>query len=186
MKRLTLLPVLILFISSISHAQSDKKVRTYAISKKTETVTEYDDGKEESTFVLQYEKYNKEGEWIEKVEYEDDGAIKKREVRKYDGNRIVEEILDEPQKSNYDHVRYTFDKDVLIKKEELNRDGEVKETKIYTYNKYGDLIEELKLDEDGDIDEKEVYVYDNRGLKIEKRTYNKSDELIEVKKYTYE
>lgn len=188
--------VLIMFCGLIAgqlSAQSKKKLRTYDISKKTETVTKYKNGAEDRTYVSQYEKYDKNGEWIEKVDLQKDGEIKKREVRKYNRKRIVEEIKDKPLEKewtektpDYDHLRYTFDKGDLIKEEKLNRKGEVKETKVYNYNKFGDEIEEITTDKNGDIVEKEVYTYDRRGLKTEKRTYDKTGELLEVKKYTYE
>lgn len=175
------------------HAQSKKKLRTYNITRKTETITKYENGKPGEPYVSQYEVFNKDGEWIEKVDLQKDGDVKKREVRKYDGTRIVEEIKDEPLEKewlektpDYDHRRYTFDKEDLTKEEKLNRKGEVKETKVYTYNKYGDVIEERTLDKNGDLEEKEVFTYDNRGLKDEKRTFDKEGELLEVKKYTYE
>lgn len=193
MIRLAALIFLLIFTSTVGYAQSDKKVRTYNISKKTETITKFKDGKEDTTYVSQYEIFNEEGEWIEKVDLQKDGDIKRREVRKYDGDRIVEEIKDEPQEKewtektpDYDHVVYTFENGELIREEELNREGEIKETKVYSYNKYGDKIEERKLDKDGELDQKEVYSYDNRGLRSEKKTYDKDGELVEVKKYTYE
>lgn len=193
MIRFLLSIVLLSLIAGQLSAQSKKKLRTYGISKKTETIVKYKDGKEEKEYVSQYEKYNDEGEWIEKVDLQKGGEIKKREVRKYDGDRIIEEIKDEPLEKEwtektpaYNQQRYTFAKDNLVKKEDVNRKGEVKETKVYTYNKFGDQMEEITTDKNGDLVQKEVYTYDKRGLKTEKRTFDKSGELLEVKKYMYE
>lgn len=193
MMRILLSIILASILAGQLSAQSKKKLRTYDISKKTETVTKYKDGVEDKTYVSEYEKFNKDGEWIERVELNKNGEIKKREARKYRKKVIIEEVKDYPLEKewtektpSYDHIRYTFHKEDLIKKEDLNRKGEVKETKSYTYNKYGDQIEEITTDENGELVKKEIYTYDNRGLKTEKRTYDKSGELLEVKTYSYE
>ncbi len=188
--------VSLVLLSSITgqlSAQSKKKLRTYGVSKKTETIVKFKDGKEEKEYVSEYEMYNDDGEWIERVDLQKEGEIKKRETRKYDGDQIIEEIKDEPLEKEwtektpaYDNQRYTYAKDVLVKKEDVNRKGEVKETKVYTYNKFGDQMEEITTDKNGELVEKEVYTYDKRGFKTEKRTYDKSGELLEIKKYAYE
>ena len=137
--------------------------------------------------------YDKNGEWIERVDYEKDGAIKKREVRKYQKGILVEEIQDKPQekdgsgKSSYKHRVYVYNKKLdLMEEMEMSRKGEVKEKKIYTYNKYGDVDTRITMGKDGEEESIENYTYDKKGFKDEKRTISTDGELLEVKSYSYE
>lgn len=182
----------LLFLGSNLFGQK-KLRRTYGIAKMTETTVIFKDGNEINRYISDYEMYNKDGEWIEKVDLLPDGRLKKKETRKYEKGEVVEEIVDEPldrgmveRKPDYDHEKYYYDKDVLIKKEEYNREGKLIETTEYVYNKYGDLEEERKFDARGNLKQLEQLEYDDRGLEVKKNTYNASEILVESKIYTYE
>lgn len=193
MKKGTILCLLFLSMVMASFAQSKKKLRTYGITKKTETLVKYENGVAGEPYVAETESYDADGEWIERVDYQKSGGIKTREVRRYEKGNIVEEIKDEPQEKewtektpDYKHRVYVFDKDKLMEERELNRKGELKEKKVYTYNKYGDEISEVTTDDKGELEQTETYTYDDKGFKKEKRTVDAAGELIEIKTYTYE
>ena len=188
---------LILIISSLllysSLAAQKKLIRTYGISKMTETTVIYTEGNEINRYVSEYELYNDDGEWLEKVDLLPDGRIKKKEIRKYEKGEVVEEIVDEPinrgmveRKADYDREKYYYDKDELIKEEEYNREGKLIEYTEFIYNKLGDIKEERDYDGNSTIRKVEIYDYDNRGFEISKKTYDASEMLLESKIYTYE
>ena len=185
--------VLFLSIAVVSSAQSKKNLRTYGIIKKTETIVKYKDDLPGPSYISDVEKYNKQGEWIERIKYDKDGSIRKREVRIYKKGLIVEEIKDEPQEKEwtektpaYKHRTYTFDKEDLLEEKKLNRKGELKEKTVFKYNKYGDVIFETTTDKNGDLVELVIYTYDNRGFKKNRKTENADGKLIEIKTYDYE
>ena len=188
---------LILIISSLllysSLAAQKKLIRTYGISKMTETTVIYTEGNEINRYVSEYELYNDDGEWLEKVDLLPDGRIKKKEIRKYEKGEVVEEIVDEPinrgmveRKADYDREKYYYDKDELIKEEEYNREGKLIEYTEFIYNKLGDIKEERDYDGNSTLRKVEIYDYDNRGFEISKKTYDASEMLLESKIYTYE
>lgn len=194
MKNLIILLIFIVGTGFSGYSQSKKLLRTYGITKKTETVVKYKDGKAEDPYVSEVEMYDKNGEWIERIDYEKDGAIKKREVRKYQKGILVEEIQDKPQEkdgsgksSSYKHRVYVYNKKLdLMEEMDMSRKGEVKQKETYTYNKYGDVDTRIKTDKDGKQESIENYTYDKKGFKDERRTLSTAGELLEVKSYSYE
>lgn len=193
MKKRLAFCILFLTISMVSSSQLKKNLRTYGIIKKTETIVKYKDDLPEPSYISDVEKYNKQGEWIERIEHEKDGSIKKREVRRYNNGLIVEEIIDEPLKKEwiektpaYQHRTYSFDKKDLVEERKLNKKGELKEKTVFKYNKYGDVISETTTDKNGDLVETVTYTYDKRGFKKNRKTVNADGKLIEIKTYDYE
>ena len=188
---------LVLIISTLllcSSLQAQKKLRrTYGITKMTETTVIFNEGNQINQYVSEYEVYNQDGEWIEKVDLLPDGRVKKKEKRKYEKDVLIEEIVDEPlnlgvveRKPDYDREIYYYDKDDIIKEEEYNREGDLIEYTEYVYNKYGDLKEEKEYDGKGNLKKVEILEYDDRGFEVSKKTYDASNMLIESKLYTYE
>ncbi|NEN25049.1 hypothetical protein G3O08_16230 [Cryomorpha ignava] len=193
MKKGSILCILFLSFGIVSFAQSKKKLRTYGITKKIETLIKYEGGVASESYISETESYNSDGEWIERLDFQKSGDIKKREIRRYENGILVEELKDEPQEKEwiektpaYKHHVYVFEKDILMEDSELNRKGEVKEKKVYEYNKYGDEMAETTTDKNGELVQTETYSYDNKGFKKEKRTVNAAGELIEIKTYSYE
>lgn len=194
MRKFIILFVLSLGIGFSGYSQSKKLLRTYGITKKTETVVKYDNGVAQEPYVSEVEMYDNKGEWIERIDYQKDGGIKKRLVRAYDKRLLIEEIEDKPQEKewtektpSYDHRVYTFNKNRdLIEEKDLSRKGAVKRKRVYTYNKYGDAITRTTTDKEGKGVSIENYTYDKKGFRIERHTLSSTGELIEVKTYTYE
>lgn len=188
-----ILCLLFVTIGIASFAQSKKKLRTYGITKKIETLVKYENGVASEPYVSETESYNSDGEWIERVDYQKNGDVKTREVRRFENGIIVEEIKDQPQEKEwtektpaYKHRVYVFEKENLMEERDLNRKGEVKEKKVFEYNKYGDEISETTFDKNGELEQTRTYSYDNKGFKKERRTVTAAGELIEIKTYTYE
>jgi len=194
MRKIIILSVLILGIGLSSYGQSKKLLRTYGITQKTETVVKYKDGEAQDPYVSEVERYNKRGDWIERIDYQKDGGVKRRDVRNYDKRLLIEEIQDKPQEKewtektpSYKHRVYTFNKKSdLIEDKELSRKGRVKQLRVYTYNKYGDRITRTTTDGEGVLETTENYTYDKKGFRVERRTLSATGELMEVKTYTYE
>ena len=194
MKKLIVLFILCMGIGFSGYSQSKKLLRTYGITKRTETVVKYNDGKTQDPYVSEVERFDKRGEWIERIDYQKDGGIKKREVRLYDKRLIVEEIDDRPQEKewtettpSYKHRVYTFNKKRdLLEEKELSRKGAVKRKRVYTYDKYGDALTRTTTDKEGNVESIENYLYNKKGFRLERRTLSSTGELLEVKTYTYD
>src|SRR5690554_2686503 len=188
--------IILLFFSFLvgvsGYGQSIKLLRTYGITKKTETVVKYDNGVAREPYVSEVEMYDKNGEWIERMDFQKDGGIKKRSVRVYHKRMLVEEIEDEPREKewtestpSFDHRVYVYNKKRdLIEERDLSRKGAVKRKRVYTYNKYGDTIDRTTTDREGNVESIEHYTYDKKGFRVERRTVSSSGELMEVKTYT--
>lgn len=194
MKKIIILVIVCMGIGFSGYSQSKKSLRTYSITKKTETVLKYKNGKAQDPYVSEVEVFDKNGEWIERIDFDKDGSIKKREVRKYNKRLLVEEIQDKPQEKewtettpSYKQRVYTFNKKAdLMEEKDLSRKGEVKRKRVYTYNKYGDRMTRTTTDKHGEVESIDNYTYDKKGFREERRTLNGAGELLEVKSYTYE
>lgn len=194
MRKFIILFILSMGIGLSGYSQSKKLLRTYGITKKTETVVKYKDGSPQDPYVSDIERFDKRGEWVERIDYNKSGDIKKREVRSYDKRLLVEEIQDKPQEKewtettpSYKHRVYSFNKKSdLMEEKDLSRKGNLKRKRTYTYNKYGDRITRTTTDKQGEIETIENYSYDKKGFRVERRTLNGAGELMEVKTYTYE
>ena len=194
MRKFIIFFILSLGIGFSGYSQSKKLLRTYGITKKTEKVVKYDDGNAQDPYVSEVEMYDKRGEWIERIDYQKDGGIKKRLVRAYDKRLMIEEIDDRPQEKewtettpSYKHWVYKFNKKSdLMEEKELSRKGAIKRKRVYTYNKYGDAVTRTTTDKQGEIETIENYTYDKKGFRVERRTVNSTGKLLEVKTYTYE
>src|SRR6187455_606501 len=106
---------------SICLSQGKKTVKKYNLKSTTINTTEFVDGKE-LTHVESVEKYDKEGNVIEDIEYNKDGTFRKKEIRQFN------KAGDITQESRYD------EHDVLISK------------LVITYNDSGDKLSEQKTD----------------------------------------
>jgi hypothetical protein len=175
------------------NAQSGKQVRTYGIKAVTETVIEYEDGKEVSTYISSREVFDKRGEWIERTSFKKDGSLDVRTTRKYDRGEIVEETEEEgPQNEkkghdgDYKKETYVYDKGDVMEKNRYDKEGNLEWREVYTYNKYGDKVREERLTGSGKLKEVEVFTYDLRGLRTAKITTDSDGQIIEKSTYAYE
>lgn len=147
--------------AGVCFAQSKKDIRKNSIKGITEVVTEYENGKE-STHNDVSKKFDKEGEVIQEINYDKNGALKEKVLTKNnkDGDKIEEVIYDANGKQN---KRFT-----------------------YKYDSYGEKNEEIQYDAKNALLTKSVYIINAKGLKTEKKTYDAKGKLIQVKKYIYE
>lgn len=183
--------VLLVMLCFGATGQSKKLLRTYGITKKTETTIKFKKGVEEEQYVSEYEVYDENGEWIEFVDYTSDGEIKMRETRKYVKGNLVEETEDKPkgdkaEEPSYKHKTFQYVKGDVVMEESFDKEGVLKSRTTYTYTKFGDVATETKYDEEGNIEENIVYEYDDRGFKTVKRQLNGEGVLEEIKRYAYE
>ncbi len=174
-----------------TNAQSKKLLRTYGITSMTETTVKYEDGVEVSRYVSEKEIFDKDGEWIEKFDYTEEGEIKTYESRVYHKGEVIEEVEDKRivknnDKPEYSRTQFTYDKDELKKETDLDAEGNVLRIKSYFYNNFEDVSEVTIVDGQDVLQEKLVYIYDDRGLRIEKKRLDSEGELVETKLYAYE
>ncbi len=185
--------LLILWTPLLAESQPKKLLRTYGIVARTETIIKYEGGVEHAKYITAIERYNSDGEWIEKIDYDKNGEIKRRESRIYKDGEVVEEIDNKPQEKEwkestpaYSRRIYRYVKGELVLEQSLDSLGAIEWVKEYEYNKFGDLKIERKLDGSKKPEQLEKYVYDARGLKETKETLNEKGELVERKVYQYE
>jgi hypothetical protein len=147
---------LVLFLVNFSVAQKKKELKKYGIRNITVTETHGSKTVNDSKTT-----YDSNGEVIEEINYDKEGAVKT--TVKYKNNKDGDVI----EESEYD------DKNAL------------KEKRQYKYNGLGEKVEELVTDKDNKVIKKSVYTYDSKGFKTEKKTYDANNNLISSKKYTY-
>lgn len=178
--KIYLATIVFMLCSFTSFAQSKKSAQRYRLSQ-TE-VTDNKDSKAKKTV----DRFDRQGNTIETITYDDDGKINSRETFVYQHKQLSE------------HAIYT-------------KNDKLKERHAYTYNRWGDETEDVAFDEDNKLSEKSVslynankqrtqiltynadnqltkkysYTYNNKGLLAERKTYNSNDQLIATKTYTY-
>lgn len=183
-----------LSLASLVFSQSAKTIRTYGISKKTETVVKYHNGEEISRYAEEIEIYNKDGKWIEKSSFNSDGELKSEQFRVYEDDEVVDEIkidhngtrAKKAKPASYSRVLSTYEKGDLVAERKVDKDGNTLKEKKFVYNKFGDLIEIITTDAEGNFTGKEEISYDNRGLKTSVRKLNQDETVSEEKLFTYE
>lgn len=185
--------LLFLCFISIVQAQSSKKVKNFRIKSTTEWVT-LNNGEDKSEARKDtYTAFDKDGNTIEKIEYNKDGSIKKRETAKYDakGNILEESSFEsksdkENKDSNTKKVIYKYNA-ANDKTEEsvFDGDGKLVRRTVFTYNRNGDKSAEVTMDASGKVLKKSIYTYDTKGLKSERKTFNGENVLESTKKYEY-
>ncbi|AYQ35147.1 hypothetical protein [Runella sp. SP2] len=146
---------------SVGWAQSKKEVKKYDIVSTTETIVEVVDGKE-VTRNNSYKKFDKDGNVIEEVKYDNYGKIEERIVR------IFDKFDNKTQEITFDATNH-----------QLKRE-------VYKYNELGEKIEESEFNSKNQLVSRAVFVADRRGLKLEKKTYDGKGKLIQTKKYRYD
>lgn len=182
---------LILFLLSLGlsvNAQGKKDIKKLKIKSATTTTIEIVDGKEK---VLNdtYQRFDKEANVLEDVEYNKDGVtFKKKESRKLNKNEDVTEEIIYDEKGNVKKktlTEYNAKNDKTIETV-YDGKGAIIEKITYGYNSDGNKNFELTSDASGKTVKKAIYTYSKNGLKAEKKTYNANGDLISTKKYTYE
>jgi hypothetical protein len=189
----------VLFIISLlgycsAFGQSSKTIRTYGITKKTETVVKYYNDLEVARYVEEVERYNAEGDWIEKFTYASGGELKLHEKRVYENDEVVDEItidangsgMKSAEPPSFERVLYTYEKGDVVLEKRVSEGGKVIDEKEFVYNKLGDLIEVSTKGSEGAVVKRETTEYDNRGLKIKERVVDSAGAILKEKIFIYE
>ena len=153
---------LVLFCFAVSTAvgQGKKDIRDNRIATETSYVTSTENGKE-ITYKDSYTVYDKNGCVVEQIDYNKEGAIKRKETNKYNANKDkIEEVV-------YDAKDKTTQKTT------------------YFYNSQYQKIGEIEYDGAGQIKKQILTTYNPNGMKAEKKTYDANKKLISTKKFTY-
>jgi len=150
--------LILLFTFSNVFAQGKKEIRNNRITSEMVYTTKIADGKELKD---SYSVFDKNGNTIEKVEYNKDGIIKNTEKYTYSANKnkIEEKIYDGT--------------------------GKLTSRTSFVYNSSEEKIGEIEYDGNGNIIKQSYTTYDSKGFKIEKKIFDSNKKLISVKKYVY-
>lgn len=146
---------------SVSWAQSKKEIKKYDLVTATETITEVVDGKE-ITRNDSYKKFDKDGNVVEEVKYDNYGKVEERIVR------IFDKFDNKTQEITFDATN-----------RQLKRE-------VYKYDELGEKVEESEFNSKNQLVSRSVFTNDRRGLKSEKKTYDGKGKLIQTKKYRYD
>ncbi|MGB6037079.1 MAG: hypothetical protein WBG42_12475 [Cryomorphaceae bacterium] len=193
MKKCVLFTAMLFGFSAV-FGQSSKTIRTYGISKKTETVIKYRGGVEVSRYIDEVEHYNAEGDWIEKLTYSSGGELKLHQKRIYEDNEVVEEItidlngssMKKAEPPSFERMQYAYVKDEVVMETKISEDGKKLEQKEMIYNKLGDLVEVTITDENGSLIARELTDYNNKGLKTRERLVDSEGVVVKEKIFVYE
>jgi hypothetical protein len=138
-------------------AQSKKEIRENKINSETVYITRLDGKEVKDTYTV----YDKNGNMIEKVDYNKDGVVKGTEKHVYNADK--EKI----EETTYDAK------------------GKLLSKISYVYDSNGEKVGEIEYDGNLSIQKQSLTTYDAKGFKKEKRTFDANKKLISVKKYVY-
>ncbi len=105
--------------------------------------------------------YDSNGNILEEINYDKEGALKSITKYKYNSSG---DIIEETEHD---------DKNIL------------KEKRLTKYNNLGEKVEELILDKENKQLKKNIITYDSKGFKTERKTYDANNVLVSTKKYSY-
>lgn len=195
MKKYIIIFFFFLGMTMVANAQSKKMLRTYGITKRTTTTEKFNDNNEAlPSFVSQIERYDKNGEWVEKIDYQENGEIKKHEKRSYHNRLLIDESVDRPQEKewtektpSYDRRIYVYNKKrQLIEDRDVSRKENIKQRREYLYNKYGDVIERKVFDKTNELRYTDFYSYDKKGFRTKRKRVSANGKTLEIRTYAYE
>lgn len=169
-------------ISAYFLSQGEGKIKKYDINSSTVTITD-SVGK---TKTDEIKKFDEKGNLIYLEEYSKKGTLKQKSEFTYSSkNLLVEEKYYDDKNVKIKHVKHSYNLELITKSDFFNTAEILIYTISFTYNGFGEKIEEIKTDPRGKVLEKSSYEYDNKGLKTKKSTFNAENKLIETKTYTY-
>jgi hypothetical protein len=187
-----------IFVSGFLSAQSKKKIKELKIKSSTENVTLYKDGKATATYKSDYQVFDKDGNTILEMEYNQDGTVKRKETHQYVGENKTEEIVEHPSggtdngddngpPKKYKKTTWKYDSyGNKIEEDEYDAAGTLQGKKTYVYApKGGHLLFEMEYDSKANLLKKTAYGYDDKDLKTEKKIYGPNDVLEKSITYTY-
>jgi hypothetical protein len=193
MPRFILLFVLFISAAGLS-AQSRKQIKELKIKSMTETTVLYKDGKESASFKSEYKTFDKEGNTLTSIDYNQDGTVHRKVVSKYTGKDKTEEITengpgkdeDDDAPKKYKKVTWKYNaKGDKTEEVEYEASGAIAKKTVFAYNTSGDRTSEIVYDAAGKVIKKTLYTYDSKGLRTEKKIYGPGDVMTKHVKYTY-
>ena len=153
--------ILISFLFSIlnltSFSQGKKDVKKLKIKSTTVVVTDLSDGNEK-TRTDSYEKFDKDGNVTELIEYSKDGSIKKKEGHTYNKNGDITEEKIYDDKGNLKKkitTEYNANKDKTFETT-YDSGGKLIEKTQHGYNAKGDRSYEITMDDKGKMIKKSI------------------------------
>lgn len=185
--RLLLLLVIGMILTSGIFAQSKKEVKKNGIKSVVESDIVVANGEEKTVKRLE-KKFDSAGNVLEKVSYDKQGVLKRKQVYEYN-------------KKNQIQQRTVFDKDgkqVRRLVYDYNPDGQVNSEKNYgstdeleweektKYNGFGEMISKITADDKGNILKSITYTYDKKGMRTERMEIGDNGKLKDGKKYEYQ
>lgn len=154
---LLLFVILILCGNLAVQAQSKKDIKSNKVKSVTEVIVKGD-----KTYNDAFQSFNKNGNTLEEINYDNTGKIKERITYKYNN-------------SNKKSEQITYDSS-----------GKQKERETYKYNADDEKVEENLYNGNNILISKSVFSFNNKGLKKQKKTYDAQGTLIQSKTYQYE
>lgn len=147
-----------------------------------------DNRKEIKSEKLTFTRYDKKGNVIEQMEFNEDSTISKWEKYNFNknGDQIFFQELDQKgkQKRKIIDVYDAFGNNTEART--YNSQDSLTEKSIYTYNNFNDKISETIYDKDDKLKSKEVYEYESKGMIKSKMVYNADNKIIYTRTYKYD
>jgi len=187
MKRLLIILICIALSSGV-YAQKKKEIKENKIKSITTWQANKKDAKAEG-YKLEYTLYDRSGRWLEKIDYNKDGSIDKKETVKYDAydNKIEETKFVAKQSGSVNKkVTYKYNANGDCTEEVEYKAGVVTKKSVYTNNANGKKTVEMVYDGAGNLLKKHVYTYNSKGMKETRQTFNKDGVLESGRQYIYE
>ena len=176
----------LLFLWNISFAQSKNQIAERNIKSITQRIV--DERKEDKTVKSTFARYDKHGNAVELIEYNEDSTIAKWEKHTFNKNDD-ETFYQELDKKGKQRKKVVSIFDAFGNKtEELsyNAEDSLIEKSVFVYNNFNDKISEIVYDKEGKLKTKAVYEYESKGMIRSKIIYNAENKIIYTRTYKYE
>lgn len=176
--------LVLLFSAANVFSQSKSQVADRHIKSSIVKTTDNRKGNSFKTVLTRYDKY---GNSIEVVEYNEDSVIVKWEKAEYTkrGDELWRIVLDKNGNQTNKTV-YSYDKwNNLISEFKYGTTNDLVEKTEYKYDKFNDKTEEIVYSKDGKLITKTTYEYDKLGMISAKKIYNSDNKIIYKREYTY-
>mgnify|MGYP005857073581 CR=1 FL=1 len=128
--------------------------------------------------------YNKYGNKISEIKYNDKNDIESKEVIEYDGRNKISKTEYGSNGKIKNKMLYEYDKDGnRIKYSRYNSNGELVYKSLSKFDKNGNKIEYLNYGSDGKLKNKNSLIYDRKDSLIEKIYFNYESKETQKNKY---